>query len=145
MKKLMREYGFILLNKRDYSIKEFTEKLTSKYVIKDLESEKKEQINNLIDEIKLEFVKSGYLNDGEYVTSYLNTHNYGYKKYEFIFRQKGIRESLYKELLELNKEKEIAEIERQWEKLGDKLKEKKVASLMNKGFLYSDIKLVIEK
>ncbi|MGF6907553.1 regulatory protein RecX [Fusobacterium sp. PH5-44] len=143
MKKMMKEYSFFILSKRDYSIKEFVEKIKNKYISEDLEKNKKEEINNLVEEIKQEFIKTGYLNDEEYVASYINTHNYGYKKYEFVFKQKGIKESLYKDLLELNKDREIAEITRQWEKLGHKTKEKKVASLMNKGFLYSDIKSVI--
>jgi len=145
MESIIKEYGYGVLGKRDYSIKEFYEKLNKKFIINDLSVEKKESLENLIEKIVSDFVKQGYLNDEDYAKSYIETHKYGYKKFEFVFKQKGIKESIYKSILENNKESEIEEIGKNWKKLGDKPKEKKIASLMGKGFLYNDIKKFLEQ
>ena len=145
MKKTIKEYGYLILRKRDYSIFEFEEKLKKKYLDISIEKAKREEINKAIKKIIGEFVKNGYLDDMQYVISYINTHNYGYKKYEFIFRSKGIKESVYREILESNKSKEINDIKKIWEKLGDKPNDKKIASLLNKGFLYKDVKIFLDE
>lgn len=124
--------GYFLLAKKDYSIKEFAGKLLIKYKEKDI-----------INEIIQEFIENNYLNDMEYGRSYIKIHNYGRKKTEFMLMQKGLSQQLIKELLEENSDEELEEIKRLWIKLGEKDKDKKILSLMRKGFEYRDIKKVI--
>lgn len=126
--------GYFLLAKKDYSIKEFTNKLLLKYRERDI-------INKIIQE----FIENGYLDDMEYGRSYIKIHNYGKKKMEFMLMQKGVSQSIIKELLSENSDEELEEIRRLWIKLGEKEKDKKIQSLMRKGFEYRDIKKVVSE
>lgn len=125
--------GYFLLNKKDYSEKELYLKLLSKYREKDI-------IKFVIEK----FIELGYLNDYDYAESYINSHNYSKKKLEFMLIQKGIKGSVIKELLADHNSQELEEIRKQWERLGNKDKDKKILSLMRKGFGYSDIQKVIK-
>ena len=59
---------------------------------------------------------------------------------------KGITSEILEEVLEFYEEdEELEELNRAWEKLGNKDEQKKIASLMRKGFSYGDIKKVIAK
>ena len=126
--------GYFLLAKKDYSIKEFTSKLLIKYRERDI-----------INEIIQEFIENNYLNDMEYGRSFIKIHNYGRKKTEFMLMQKGLSQQIIKELLEENSDEELEEIKRLWIKLGEKEKDKKILSLMRKGFEYRDIKKVVSE
>ena len=57
---------------------------------------------------------------------------------------KGISLSSVRELLEDNTDREMEEIQKLWERMGDKEYRKKVESLMRKGFEYSTIKKAVE-
>ena len=149
MESKIKEYGYGVLGRRSCSIKEFEEKLKKKFIDEDLSEdlsvEKKENLENSIEKIISSFIEKGYLNDEDYVKSYIETHKYGYNKFKFIFQQKGIEESIYENILGENKERELEEIIKNWKKFGKKPKEKKIASLMGKGFLYNDIKKALEQ
>lgn len=126
--------GYFLLSKQDYSIKELKTKLLLKYREK-----------HIIDEIIEEFREEDYLDDYEYGRSYVRNHNYGKKKMEFMLFQKGISQDIIREVIGENSENEMEEIKKLWIKLGDKEKEKKILSLMRKGFEYQDIKKAVSE
>ncbi len=126
--------GYFLLSKQDYSIKELKTKLLLKYKEK-----------HIIDEIIKEFKEKNYLDDYEYGRSYVRNHNYGKKKMEFMLFQKGLSQDIIREVIGENSENEIEEIKKLWIKLGDKEKEKKILSLMRKGFEYQDIKKAVSE
>lgn len=126
--------GYFLLSKRDYSQKELYTKLLSKY-------REKEIINSVVEK----FVEMNYINDYDYAQSYINSHNYSKKKMEFMLLQKGINLSVIREILSECNSQELEEIRKQWEKLGNRDKEKKILSLMRKGFEYRDIQRVIKE
>ena len=126
--------GYFLLSKQDYSIKELKTKLLLKYKEK-----------HIIDEIIKEFKEKNYLDDYEYGRSYVRNHNYGKKKMEFMLFQKGLSQNIIREVIGENSENEIEEIKKLWIKLGDKEKEKKILSLMRKGFEYQDIKKAVSE
>lgn len=126
--------GYFLLSKQDYSIKELKTKLLLKYREK-----------HIIDEIIEEFRGKNYLDDYEYGRSYVRNHNYGKKKMEFMLFQKGLSQTVIKEVIGENSANELEEIKKLWIKLGDKEKEKKIFSLMRKGFEYQDIKKAVSE
>ena len=126
--------GYFLLSKQDYSIKELKTKLLLKYKEK-----------HIIDEIIEEFREKNYLDDYEYGRGYGRNHNYGKKKMEFMLFQKGISQDIIKKVIGENSENEMEEIKKLWIKLGDKEKEKKILSLMRKGFEYQDIKKAVSE
>lgn len=126
--------GYFLLSKRDYSERELYQKLLSKYREKDI-------MKSVVEK----FLQLGYLNDYDYAQSYINSHNYSKKKMEFMLLQKGIALNVIKELLEKNSFQEIEEIKKQWIKLGNKDRDKKIISLMRKGFGYRDIQKAVEE
>lgn len=125
--------GYFLLSKRDYSKKELYLKLLSKY-------REKVVINSVVDR----FVELGYIDDYDYAKAYINSHSYGKKKMEFMLLQKGISKDLINEIYSaLEGKKEIENIKKIWLKLGDREKDKKILSLLRKGFEYRDIKKAI--
>lgn len=126
--------SYYLLNKRDYSKKELFQKLLLKY------REKKiiEKVISLLEE-------KGYLDDMEYAKFYAKTHSYGKVKLQYNLRLKGIDRSIIEEVLNENTEDEIKELEKAWEKLKGKEPQKKIASLLRKGYKYSDIKKIMNK
>lgn len=126
--------GYFLLSKQDYSIKELKTKLLLKYREK-----------HIIDEIIEEFRGKNYLDDYEYGRSYVRNHNYGKKKMEFMLFQKGLSQTVIKEVIGENSANELEEIKKLWIKIGDKEKEKKILSLMRKGFEYQDIKKAVSE
>ena len=126
--------GYFLLGKKEYSERELYQKLLSKY-------REREIIKGVIEK----FLELGYLNDYDYAESYINSHNYSKKKMEFMLLQKGISSDIIGELLENSEFQEIDEIKRQWKKLGNRDEEKKILSLMRKGFRYSDIQRAIKE
>lgn len=134
IKRRAESMGYFLLNKKDYSRRELYQKLLSKYREKDI-----------IESIIEKFTQLGYLSDYDYAQSYINSHNYSKKKMEFMLLQKGIALNIIKELLEENSFQEIEEIKKQWKKLGDRDSNKKIISLMRKGFGYRDIQKALEE
>lgn len=64
---------------------------------------------------------------------------------EFMLFQKGLSSDIIRDLLNDNSENELEEIKRLWLRLGKKEKDKKIVSLMRKGFQYRDIKKAISE
>lgn len=64
---------------------------------------------------------------------------------EFMLFQKGLSSDIIRELLNDNSDNELEEIKRLWLRLGEKEKDKKIVSLMRKGFQYRDIKKAISE
>lgn len=64
---------------------------------------------------------------------------------EFMLFQKGVSQEIIKEIIRENSVKELEEIKKLWIRLGDKEKEKKILSLMRKGFEYQDIKKAVSE
>lgn len=126
--------AYFLLSKRDYSERELYQKLLSKY-------KEKEIIKKILEKFK----ELGYLNDYDYVESYIKSHNYSKKKMEFMLLQKGIPSGIIREVLEESGLQEIEEIKKQLKKLGSKEIDKKIVSLMRKGFVYNDIQRAIKE
>lgn len=127
-------FSYWLLAKRDYSTKELETKLLTKYKEKTIISKMITKLNDMC-----------YLNDYEFAKSFIESHKtWGKKKIEYNLLLKGIKSSTIKELLCENIENEILEIQKLWERMGDKEYRKKVESLMRKGFEYSTIKKAIQ-
>ena len=127
-------FSYWLLEKRDYSKKELETKLLTKYKEKTIISKVISLLNDRC-----------YLNDYEFAESFINSHkNWGRKKLEYQLMLKGISLSSVRELLEDNTDREMEEIQKLWERMGDKEYRKKVESLMRKGFEYSTIKKAVE-
>lgn len=127
-------FSYWLLAKRDYSKRELEIKLLTKYKEKTIISKVITQLNHMC-----------YLNDYEFAKSFINSHkNWGKKKIEYQLKLKGVSSSTIRELLEENIDNEISEIQKLWERMGNKEYRKKVESLMRKGFEYSTIKKAVE-
>ena len=127
--------SYYYLAKRDYTKKEIYNKLLQKYW---------EKIPVLKVISKLE--EAGYINDKEFAISYIKNRKCGRKKIEYELKIKGITSEILEEILEFYEEDdELEELSKAWEKLGNKDEQKKIASLMRKGFSYGDIKKVIAK
>lgn len=132
MEKLILSASYYYLARRDYSKKELSDKLYQRY------REKK-----IIEKIIVFLEEKGYIDDYEFARTYAENSRDGIKKIEYNLMLKGISSSVIKELLQ-SKDQEEAII-KAWEKLGSKEPEKKIASLMRKGFRYSDIKKAISE
>lgn len=126
--------SYFLLAKKEYSERELYQKLLSKY-------KEREIIKSVIEKL----IELGYLNDYDYAESYINSHSYSKKKMEFMLLQKGISLDIIKDLLDSSEFQEIDEIKKQWKKLGNRDEDKKILSLMRKGFSYSDIQRAIKE
>lgn len=134
VKRRVESMGYFLLGKRDYSERELYQKLLSKYREKDI-------IKSIIEK----FIELGYLNDYDYAQSYVNSHNYSKKKMEFMLLQKGVNSAIIRDILAGQDTFEIEKIKKQWKKLGNKENDKKIVSLMRKGFQYKDIQRAIKE
>lgn len=122
-----------LLARRDYFSKEIKQKLIEKH-----------NFSEIIDDVVEEFLSKGFINDEEKARSYASAHkNYGPKKLYMIFNQMGLSREIIDEVLKGDEKEQIFKIKEQLIKLGSRTKEKKIASLMRKGFLYKDIKEAI--
>ncbi len=125
--------AYNLLAKRDYFTEEIKLKLRQKH-----------DFPEIIDTVIDEFLEQNYLNDEEKAYSYAKAHqNYGPRKLYMIFNQMGLSKEIIENILEKEKNEQTSKIREQWIKLGNREKEKKIASLMRKGFLYRDIERVI--
>jgi len=64
---------------------------------------------------------------------------------EFMLLQKGVNSAIIRDILAGQDTFEIEEIKKQWKKLGNKENDKKIVSLMRKGFQYKDIQRAIKE
>ncbi len=127
-------FSYWLLAKRDYSRRELETKLLTKYKEKTIISKVITRLNDMC-----------YLNDYDFAKSFIENHkNWGKKKLEYQLMMKGVSSSILGELLSENIDNEISEIQKLWERMGDKEYRKKVESLIRKGFEYSTIKKAVE-
>ncbi len=129
----IRLSAYTMLAKRDYFKKELKNKLVEKIGFSDI-----------VEDVVEDFEEKGYLDDYEKAKSYASQHsNYGAKKLSFIFHQMGVDREIISEILEDDKDNQIEKIKQLWFKLGNKEKQKKIESILRKGFLYGDIKKAI--
>lgn len=127
--------SYYYLAKRDYTKKEIYNKLLQKYWEK----------NPIVKVIK-RLEEAGYIDDKEFAISYVKTKKCGKKKIIYDLKLKGITSEVIEEVLSFYEEEdELEELSGAWDKLGEKEEQKKIASLMRKGFSYGDIKRVIIK
>lgn len=127
--------SYYYLAKRDYTKKEIHSKLIQKYW-------EKLPIAKVIKKLE----EAGYIDDREFATSYVKNRKGGRKKIEYELKLKGITSEIIQEVLSSYEgEEELEDLSKAWDKLGEKEEQKKIASLMRKGFTYSDIKRVIIK
>lgn len=125
--------AYAMLQKRDFFQKELKQKLREKHNFPEI-------VENVVEE----FVEKGYLDDIEKAYSYARLHsNYGKRKLLYIFQQMGIDRAIIQEIISENDDNEIENIKNLWQKLGNKDYDKKIVSLMRKGFVYGDIKKAI--
>ena len=134
IKKRAYSMAYFLLARRDYPSGDLRTKLISKYRERDI-----------IDELIEDFTQRGYIDDYDYGRSYIRTHSYGRKKMEFMLLKKGLSSDMIRSLLDENADQEIEEAKKQWVKLGNKEKDKKIMSLMRKGFEYSTIQRAVSE
>lgn len=132
IKKRAYSMAYFLLAKRDYPSGDLKTRLISKYKERDI-----------IEDLIADFCERGYIDDYEYGKSYVRTHSYGRKKMEFMLLKKGLSSDMIRELLDDNSDQELEEAKKQWIKLGNKEKDKKIMSLMRKGFEYSTIQRAV--
>ena len=127
--------SYYYLAKRDYSKKELYTKLIQKYW-------EKIPVKKVVSKLE----EDNYINDKEFAISYVKNKKYGRKKIEYELKLKGIESEIIEEVLNFYEEdEELEELSKIWDKLGDKDDQKKIASLMRKGFSYNDIKKIIAK
>lgn len=125
--------AYKLLQKRDYFSRELKSKLIEKY-----------GFSEITQEIVEDFINKSYINDEETAKSYARMHkNYGKNKLNYIFQKMGVDRDTIHEILFNMEEEELENIKILWNKLGNKSRDKKIASLLRKGFSYGDIKKVI--
>lgn len=134
IKKRAYSMAYYLLAKRDISTKKLKDKLIEKYHEKDI-------IENLI----VDFTNKGYLDDYEFARIYIKNHNYSKKKMEYMLFLQGIEKDIIQDLLSNYDEKDREEIKKLWIKLGNRDEQKKIMSLMRKGYNYAMIKEVIKE
>lgn len=127
--------SYYYLAKRDYSKKEIYNKLLQKYWEK-----------SSVLKVVYRLEELGYIDDREFATSYVKSKRCGRKKVEYELKGKGISSEIIEEVLSSYEgESELEELSKAWDKLGDRDEQKKIASLMRKGFSYGDIKKIITK
>lgn len=127
--------SYYYLTKRDYSKKELYYKLLEKY------KEKK-----VVEKVIYQLEEKGYLDDYDFAYDYVKNRSGSFKKIEYELKMKGIENWIINEVMkEREKDKEYDEIEKELYKIRGRNEEKQIASLMRKGFKYSDIKKVMEK
>lgn len=125
--------SYFYLAKRDYTKKEIYTKLLQKYW---------EKIP--VQKVILILEVKGYLNDLEFAKNYVKNKKGGRKKIEYDLKVKGVSSADIEEALgSYESEDELLELKKAWEKLGNRDDQKKIASLMRKGFSYSDIKKIL--
>lgn len=134
IKRRAKSMAYFLLSKKDYFSKELEKKLVEKYKERDM-------IVEVIDEL----VQNGYIDDYESARIYINNHNYGRKKMEFMLFQKGVSTDVIREILDENTEKEEKEIEKQLLKMEGKEDRVKIEKLIRKGFEYSKIRGILQR
>lgn len=130
----VRLSAYNMLARRDYFIKEFRQKLIEKH-----------NFPKIVEFVIKEFINKNHLNDEEKAYSYAKEHSgYGPLKLSQIFFQMGIEKEIIDEVLKIDEDEKIEKIKNLLLKLGQKENDKKIASLMRKGFLYSDIRKAID-
>lgn len=126
--------AYFYLAKRDYSKKEIYIKLLQKYWEKSV-------VNKVIEILE----EKGILNDLEYAKNYILNKKGGRKKVEYELKLKGIDSLILKEALDCYMvEDELEELRKAFKKLDKKDDNKKIASLMRKGYSYSNIKKIMK-
>lgn len=124
--------SYYYLAKRDYSEKEIYMKLVRKY-------REKISVSKVIRELK----EKEYLDDFSFATNYIQNQNIGRKKIEFNLKLKGISEDIIlKVFSEYDNSEELESLKKKWLKLKGIDTNKKIMSLMRKGYSYSDIKKI---
>lgn len=122
------------LSKQDYSEKALEMKLYRSYA-------HKTWIRELLRKLK----EQGYLDDKNFALQWIASKKYSKKKMEYILFQKGLSEDVIREALKEAYQDPTAEIQRIWDKLGSKEKEKKIIALLRKGYNYSEIQKAISE
>lgn len=126
--------SYYYLSKRDYTRKELYLKLIQKYWEKSI-------VINVLNKL----INDRVIDDFEFALNYVKNKKASRKKIEYDLKLKGIELDVIKEILEnFNEDDELNEISKAWDKLGNKEEHKKIASLMRKGFSYTNIKKVIQ-
>lgn len=127
--------SYYYLSKRDYSEKEIYLKLLQKY-------REKESVSKVINAL----IKKGYLDDYEFAKTYISSKKGSKKKLEYQMRLKGINSDIINLVLDdYEKDDELEELRKELRKLKNKDENKKIMSLMRKGYNYNDIKTVIQE
>lgn len=122
------------LSKRDYSEKALALKLHRSY-----------GHNVWIQELLKKLKEQGYLDDKNFALQWIGSKKYSKKKMEYLLLKKGFAKDIVREALEEAYQDPTADIQRIWEKLGSKEKEKKIIALLRKGYNYSEIQKSISE
>lgn len=123
--------SYYYLSKRDYSKKELYTKLYQKY-------RERKIILKVIENLE----QKGLIDDYSFALNYASHKKGSRKKVEYNLFMKGIsREIIDEVMLEFD---DSEELEKEWNKLKGKELNKRVASLMRKGYSYEKIKRLIK-
>ncbi len=123
--------SYYYLAKRDYSKKELYNKLCERY-------REKEIVKKVLTQLE----EKNFINDYEFALNYVKVRKGSKKKIEYELGLKGIIKNIIDEVMSDFDESE--ELEKAWKKLGNRDVNKKVASLMRKGFSYEKIKKLLK-
>lgn len=127
--------SYYYLEKRDYSEKELYLKLIQKY-------REKIVIVKVINILK----EKKYLDDFSFAENFIKIKKYSKKRMEYELKLKGISEKTINEIfLSYSFDNEYEEVKKQLKKLGNKETNKKIASLMRKGYRYEDIRRALQE
>lgn len=130
----MKLSAYSWLSKRDYAAKELELKLLHCYGHKDW-------VSSLLEEL----LQQGYLNDKNFALQWISSKKYSQRKIEYLLLQKGLSREIIREAIQEVAQDPSEEIQRIWEKLGNKEKEKKIMALLRKGYNYSEIQKAISE
>ncbi|MGL5950716.1 MAG: regulatory protein RecX, partial [Cetobacterium sp.] len=78
--------------------------------------------------------------------NFIKTKKGGRKKLQYDLKLKGVSSEIIKDVLNgYEEEDELQELSKAWDKLGARDEQKKIASLMRKGYSYGDIKKIMTR
>lgn len=128
-------YAYYLLGIKNYFTRDLYTKLQERYRNRDV-------VLKILEKIQ----EKGYIDDNDSAKNFISTHgNYGVEKLRFHLIKKGVSREIIENLLEETKDSQLEQLRKMVEKMKDKPREKVIESLMRKGFIYRDIKEILEE
>ncbi len=120
--------AYFLLSRRDYSKKELSQKLESKF-----------HRGDVVESVVAKLSQQGYIDDYSYTKAYVQNRRYGRRRVEYELFQKGVSRDIVSQVYRELSIDEKNEIRRLIPRISGKDREKQVAYLARRGFNLDDI------